>query len=126
MLWQEASGKEFEKYVERVLKRKFPVGKGWQIYPKSQLPYKGTSTTVDFELTNKRTGERIIVDAKDKTSLSVADIRQLSAYKRSAKAKKAMVYIASRTHVSDSIDKAAKKSNIEICKTRYPSESSLF
>lgn len=124
MFWQQAPSKELEKYVERVLKRRFPPSKGWLIIPKSRLPYKGTSTSVDFEVTNRRTGERIVVDAKDKSSLSLADIRQLSAYKRSAKAKKAMFYIANRTHVPDSVDKAAQKSNIEICKTRFSSSSS--
>jgi len=113
MLWGKSASKEYEEHVERALLRKYPKGQ-WILESQCPVVTKGTKGKVDFKLTNRKTHEQIVVDAKS-GPVSVADLRQLEDYKRSAKASAAIIYTSTPlSQLSDSIKQRANKSGIKI------------
>jgi hypothetical protein len=113
MTWGKSPGKEYEEHVERALLRRYPKGK-WNLERQCPILIKGTRSKIDFKLTNRKSGEEIVVDAKSGT-VTVADLRQLEDYKRSCKASEAIIYTPTPlSWLSDSIKLRAKKSKIQI------------
>lgn len=120
----EAPGKEFQDYVYKSLKRKYPVRGGWEVFSQKQVRIMGIVCKADFLIENSKRKKRIIVEAKDKKTLSISDLRQLKEYKRGAKAQEAIFYVASYSHIPTTIKEAVGKSaSIHIEKTRYGSSS---
>lgn len=120
----EASGKEFQDYVQKSLKRKYPPKDGWEVIPQKQVRTRGILCKADFLIENSRRKKRIVVEAKDKSSLSTSDLRQLKEYKRQTKADEAIFYIANNTNVSRGIEEAVEKSTgMSIERTRYKRSS---
>ena len=113
MILGKSSSKEYEEHVERALLRRYPKGQ-WIFESQCPIVTKGTKGKIDFKLTNRKTGRQILVDAKS-GNVSVADLRQLEDYKRSAKASDTFIYTSTPlSQLSDSIKQRASKSGIKI------------
>lgn len=120
-----APGKEFQDYVSKSLKRKYPPKDGWEVLAQKQVPILGITCKADFFINNAKQKRSIIVEAKDKKALSTNDLRQLKEYKRQAKAQEAIFYISNETHVSKGIEEAVRKSS-GISITRSPKKKGLW
>lgn len=124
MVFLEKTGKEFEDYVAKALKRKYTPRDGWEVFPQKQVRTMGIICKADFLVVNDKRKKRIIVEAKDKKALSISDLRQLKDYKRQAKAQEAIFYTSVDTKIPASIEEAIHKSSgISYQKTRFSSSS---
>ena len=118
-----STSKDFEDRVFASLKRKYTQKKGWEIEPQRKL---GFGDRVDFLLTNSRTGKMIVIDAKDKEALTTGDLRQLSAYKRKAKADQAIFYVPRNFKRSPSMADTLRRRKLEIHKTNIAPKKSFW
>ena len=118
------SGKEFQDYVIKSLKRNYSPKDGWEVFPQKQVRIQGIICKADFLIVNEKRNKKIVVEAKDKKSLTTNDLRQIKEYKRQAKADEAIFYLSKDTKVPSSIDEAIRKSSgISKQITRFSSTS---
>ena len=116
MIWGKSAAKEFEELVERVLKRKYPKTE-WLLETSCPIKSKGIRLKIDFMLTNRKTGRKIVVDAKS-GRVSISDLRQLEDYKTSARVSQAIIYSGIPiSELTPGIKERAKKSGIKIIHT---------
>lgn len=112
--------KEFEKYIYQNIRRRFPANEGWTIEPKKWI--KTPHTVFGFRQTDYvayRGNERAIIDAKDKTTLSYADIEQVLDYGAAYKATHLIIYTANNTVISEGVKEYAKENEVRIIRTQW-------
>lgn len=108
------SGMDFEVYIRKTIKQRYPSNAGYKIY--EQYPVLGVGI-LDFYVVRER--ERIVIDAKDKETLAISDIDQVDYYARELRATKRIIYVANDSHVPDSVKEKADSLAIQIIRTQY-------
>ena len=105
---------DFEEFVAVELEIEYPEKDGWDLEEQPVLP---SGARPDFVLMHKN--EMVVVDAKDKQSLTSADVRQVADYTDELDADEALIYIASDTEVSDDVEELADELGVDIVRTDY-------
>lgn len=108
------SGMEFEFYVYRTIRQRYPLKEGYNIFEQYSVPKVGV---LDFYVVRKR--DRIIIDSKDKAELTKYDINQIDYYARELRATERILYIANDTYVPPSVKEEADRLDIEIIRTQF-------
>ena len=110
------SGTDFELYAYRALRARYPASSGWQIHEQYVLP---SGARVDFLITRGR--DRVVVDCKDKATLTLGDVDQVDGYAAEARANAATIYIANDTDIPDQVYEETIALGIEIQRTQWGS-----
>lgn len=106
-------GIAFEFHVYDILKKEFP---DFDIIEQPKLP---NGTIPDFIVESE--DELIIIDAKDKQRLTMADVDQMTDYMQELDADFGIMYVANDTDIPESVEQFAAKNAIEIIHTRWRS-----
>jgi hypothetical protein len=108
------NGTEFELYVYRTIRRRFPQYEGWDIY---EQPTLDSGARPDFIVKgNGRTADN---DAKDKESLQPSDVDRIVEYSNELHAHWAAIYIANDTNVPDTVEQYADQEHVEVARTLW-------
>jgi len=114
-MWNEkSSAKRFEDRVYGILKRNYTQKTGWKIERYARL---GVGEEVDFLLANSRRARTVVIDAKYKETLTTSDLRQLSAYRKKAKAHQAIFYVPRNISISESMEKTLARRKLGVHRT---------
>lgn len=108
------SGTEFELYVYRTIRQRFPQYEGWEIL---EQPTLDSGARPDFVV--YRNDYAIVIDAKDKGALEPSDIDQLLEYAAELRARSGIVYIANDTEVPETVAEYANAKAVEIRRTQW-------
>jgi hypothetical protein len=108
------SGTDFELYVYRAIRARFPRHKDWEIEEQPTLP---SGNRPDFVVS--RCDHRFVIDAKDKGALELRDLDQILVYAKKLNARGAIIYLANDTDISDSVWEYAQNVGIELRRTQW-------
>jgi hypothetical protein len=108
------SGADFENYMFDTISKRFPAYEGWNIEPQYTL---GSGRRVDYLVWRDKCC--IVIDCKDRATLSYADIDQILDYVEECNALKCIIYVANDTYVSDTVKQCAQDSDVEIQRTQW-------
>jgi hypothetical protein len=108
------SGTDFELYVYRTIRARFPQCDSWEIL---EQPTLDSGVRPDFVV--RRRAYTIVIDAKDKGTLQLSDIDQLLEYAAELKAQSGIIYIANDTEVPDTVAEYANAKIVEITRTQW-------
>jgi hypothetical protein len=108
------SGTDFELYVYRAIRARFPRYEGWEI---EEHPTLSGGDRPDFVVC--LSNYRVVIDAKDKGALEPKDLDQILAYARRVRARGAIIYLANDTDIPDSVWEFARKAGIELTRTQW-------
>jgi len=112
--------KEFEDYIYQNIRRRFPADEGWTI--ETQKWIKTPRTVFGFRKADYvayRGNERAVIDAKDKTTLSYADVEQILDYGAAYKATYLAIYTANDTVISEGVKDFANENEVRIICTQW-------
>lgn len=107
-------GTEFELYVYRTIRARFPQYEDWEIL---EQPTLDSGARPDFVVYNS--SYTIVVDAKDKEALQLTDIDQLLEYATELKARSGIIYIANDTYLPDAVINHANANGVEVRRTQW-------
>jgi len=108
------SGTEFELFIYRAIRRRFPQYEGWEIL---EQPTLDSGARPDFVVRgNSRTA---VIDAKDKENLEPSDIDRIIEYANELHAHWVIIYIANDTYVSDAVQQYADRERVEVARTQW-------
>jgi predicted type IV restriction endonuclease len=108
------SGTDFELYVYRTIRQRFPQADGWEIL---EQPTLDSGVRPDFVVYS--TDYVIVIDAKDKGALEPSDIDQLLEYAAELRAQSGIIYIANDTEVPETVADYAYAKVVEIRRTQW-------
>lgn len=108
------SGTDFELYVYRAIRARFPLYEGWEI---EEQPTLSTGIRPDFVVS--RGNYRVVIDAKDKGALEPRDLDQILVYAMRIHTRGAIIYLANDTDIPDSVSENARDIGIELTRTQW-------